>query len=156
LFTQALRAQDANYWSSSYNPSGFLTLGAVIAFNRDSGVMFLNPALLAYSTKNTASINASIYQYGRINVKNGAGTGLDLKSTSASIIPQMISATISLKGKHPFTLGYALTHNPVITYRANQQRDATLNVLDAPKLANTISSLLKIKASLKGWIPAMI
>ena len=130
LFTQALKAQDANYWSSNYNPSGFLTPGAVIAFNRDSGVMFLNPALLAYSTKNTASINASIYQYGRINVKNGAGTGLDLKSTSASIIPQMISATISLKGKHPFTLGYALTHNPVITYRANQQRDATLNVLD--------------------------
>ena len=130
LFTQAIRAQDANYWSSSYNPGGFLTPGAVVAFNRDSGVMFLNPALLAYSTKSTASINASIYQYGRINIKNGAGTGLDLKSTSANIIPQMISATISLKGKHPFTIGYALTHNPVLTFRANQQRDATFNVLD--------------------------
>jgi hypothetical protein len=130
LFTQAVKAQDANYWSSSYNPAGFLTPGAVIAFNRDSGVMFLNPALLAYSTKSTASINASIYQYGRINIKNGAGTGLDLKSTSTNIIPQMISATISLKGKHPFTIGYALTHNPVMTFRANQQRDATFNVLD--------------------------
>jgi hypothetical protein len=130
LFTQAIKAQDANYWSSSYNPAGFLTPGAVIAFNRDSGVMFLNPALLAYSNKNTASINASIYQFGRINIKNGAGTGLDLKSTSTNIIPQMISATISLKGKHPFTIGYALTHNPVMTFRANQQRDATFNVLD--------------------------
>lgn len=130
MFTQATRAQDANYWSSSYNPAGFLTPGAVIAFNRDSGVMFLNPALLAYSTKSTASINASIYQYGRINIKNGAGTGLNLKSTSTSIIPQMISATISLKGKHPFTIGYALTHNPVMNYRVNQQRDATFNVLD--------------------------
>ncbi|WP_428328473.1 hypothetical protein [Mucilaginibacter sp.] len=130
LFAQAVRAQDANYWSSSYNPAGFLTPGAVIAFNRDSGVMFLNPALLAYNTKNTASINASIYQYGSINIKNGAGSGLDLKSTSASIIPQMISATLSLKGKHPFTIGYALTNNPVMSFRANQQRDATINVLD--------------------------
>jgi len=130
LFIQAVKAQDANYWSSSYNPGGFLTPGAVIAFNRDSGVMFLNPALLAYSTKSTASINASVYQYGRINIKNGAGTGLDLKSTSTNIIPQMISATVSLKGNHPFTIGYALTHNPVMTYRVNQQRDATLNVLD--------------------------
>jgi len=130
LFAQAIKAQDANYWSSSYNPAGFLTPGAVIAFNLDSGVMFLNPALLAYSTKSTASINASVYQYGRINIKNGAGTGLDLKSTSTNIIPQMISATISLKGSHPFTIGYALTHNPVITYRVSQQRDATFNVLD--------------------------
>jgi hypothetical protein len=130
LFLQGVKAQDANYWSSSYNPAGFLTPGAVIAFNRDSGVMFLNPALLAYSNKSSASISGSIYQYGNIKIKNGVGTGLDLKSTSASIIPQMISATISLKGKHPFTVGYALTHNPVMSYQATQQRDARFNVLD--------------------------
>jgi hypothetical protein len=130
LLMQGVKAQDANYWSSSYNPAGFLTPGAVIAFNRDSGVMFLNPALLAYSNKSTASISGSVYQYGNIKIKDGAGTGLDLKSTSASIIPQMISATISLKGKHPFTVGYALTHNPVMSYQATQQRDAKFNVLD--------------------------
>jgi hypothetical protein len=130
LLLQGVKAQDANYWSSSYNPAGFLTPGAVIAFNRDSGVMFLNPALLAYSNKSSASISGSIYQYGNIKIKNGVGTGLDLKSTSASIIPQMISATISLKGKHPFTVGYALTHNPVMSYEATQQRDARFNVLD--------------------------
>ncbi|MDR6940800.1 hypothetical protein [Mucilaginibacter pocheonensis] len=127
---QGVKAQDANYWSSSYNPAGFLTPGAVIAFNRDSGVMFLNPALLAYSTKSSASISGSIYQYGNIKIKNGVGTGLNLKSTSASVIPQMISATITLKGKHPFTVGYALTHNPVMSYQATQQRDGRFNVLD--------------------------
>jgi hypothetical protein len=130
LLMQGVKAQDANYWSSSYNPAGFLTPGAVIAFNRDSGVMFLNPALLAYSNKSTASISGSVYQYSNIKIKNGAGTGLDLKSTSASIIPQMISATISLKGNHPFTVGYALTHNPIMSYQATQQRDARFNVLD--------------------------
>jgi len=130
LFLQEVKAQDANYWSSSYNPAGYLTPGAVIAFNRDSGVMFLNPALLAYNNKSSASISGSIYQYGTIKIKNGVGTGLDLKSTSAGIIPQMISATIALKGKHPFTVGYALTHNPVMSYQATQQRDAKFNVLD--------------------------
>jgi len=130
LFLQEVKAQDANYWSSSYNPAGYLTPGAVIAFNRDSGVMFLNPALLAYNNKSSASISGSIYQYGTIKIKNGVGSGLDLKSTSASIIPQIISATISLKGKHPFTVGYALTHNPVMSYQATQQRDAKFNVLD--------------------------
>lgn len=130
LFLQEVYAQDANYWSSSYNPGGFLTPGAVIAFNRDSGVMFLNPALLAYNTKSSASISGSIYQYGSIKVKNGVGNGFDLKSTSASIIPQMVSATIALKGKHPFTVGYALTHDPVMSYQTTQQRDSRFNVLD--------------------------
>ncbi|MGN8069706.1 hypothetical protein [Mucilaginibacter sp. 22184] len=127
---QGVRAQDANYWSSNYNPAGFLTPGAVIAFNRDSGVMFLNPALLAYSNKTTASISGSIYQYSNIRTKNGAGTGLNLNSSSAAIIPQIVSATISFKGKKPFTLGYALIHNPVMNYQVTQQRDAKFNVLN--------------------------
>ncbi len=66
LFLQEVKAQDANYWSSSYNPAGFLTPGAVIAFNRDSGVMFLNPALLSHNTKSSASISGTVYQYGDI------------------------------------------------------------------------------------------
>ena len=129
FFFQGVKAQDANYWSSNYNPAGFLTPGAVIAFNRDSGVMFLNPALLAYSNKSTASISGSIYQYSNIRTKNGAGTGLNMNSSSATIIPQIVSATISFRGKKPFTLGYALIHNPVMSYQATQQRDARFNVL---------------------------
>lgn len=130
LFLQTAKAQDANYWSSGYNPAGYLTPGAVVAFNRDSGVMFLNPALLSHNTKSSASISGTVYQYGDIKIKNGAGTGYDLNSTSASIIPQMVSAVIAIKGDHPFTLGYALTHTPVMSFQATQQRDATFNVLD--------------------------
>ena len=130
LFVQYAFAQDANYWSSSYNPGGFFTPGAVIAFNRDSGVMFLNPALLAYSNKNTASFNGSLYQYRNINIKNAVGTGLDLDSKTGSIVPLMASASISIKGKHPFTIGYALIHNPVMSFQVTQQRDARFNVLN--------------------------
>ncbi len=130
LFSQSIKAQDANYWSSSYNPAGLLTPGAVIALNRDSGVMFFNPALLGYNSKNSASISGTIYQLSKVDVKNGAGTGLDMNSSSTSIIPQMVSATISFnKGAHPFTIGYALTHDQFMNYQANQQRDGKLNVL---------------------------
>jgi hypothetical protein len=130
FFLQTVKAQDANYWSSGYNPAGYLTPGAVVAFNRDSGVMFLNPALLSHNTKSSASISGTVYQYGDIKIKNGAGTGYDLNSTSASIIPQMVSAVIAFKGKHPFTVGYALTHTPVMSFQATQQRDDKFNVLD--------------------------
>jgi hypothetical protein len=123
-------AQDANYWSSNYNAGGFFTPGAVIANNRDSGVFFYNPALLAYSTKTTTSITGTVYQWESTNIKNGAGTGKNLHSTNASIIPQMVSGSFALKGRKPFVLAYALLRNPVTSYEVTQRRDARFNVLD--------------------------
>ena len=53
VFSAAGIAQDANYWSSTYGPGGFFSPGSTIAKNGDSGVLFYNPALLAYNTKTT-------------------------------------------------------------------------------------------------------
>lgn len=130
LSSAPLHAQDANYWSSSYGPGGFLTPGAVIAYNRDSGVLFYNPALLAYTHKNSASITGNIYQYESITIKNGVGSGLDLHSAGGSIIPQMVAGSIAMKGKKPFAIGYALIRNPLSGYQATQRKDAHFNVLD--------------------------
>ncbi len=129
-FFNTAYAQDANYWSSNYGPGGFFTPGAVIANNKDSGVFFYNPALLAYTQKTTTSITGTIYQWESANIKNGVGTGKDLHSTNASIIPQMISGTFALKGKKPFVLAYALIRNPIANFQVTQRRDAKFNVLD--------------------------
>jgi hypothetical protein len=108
-------SQDANYWSSSYGPGAFLTPGATIANNGDSGVFFYNPALFGFSRKSSASISGTIYQYQSTNIKNGAGSGLDLKSSGGSVIPQMAANNITLKLKNrPFTIAYALLHEPVM------------------------------------------
>ncbi len=127
----AASAQDANYWSSSFGPGGFLTPGAVIARNNDSGVLFYNPALLAYNTKNAASISGSIYNFQSTKIKNGAGTGLNLNSTAESIIPGIASNTIYLNLKNnPITVAYALINDPVINYQASQRKDDKFNVLN--------------------------
>jgi len=123
-------AQDANYWSQSYNPAGFLTPGSAVAFIGDSGVLYYNPALLAYNTKNSASITGSIYQFNMLKVTNGVGEGLPLRSSNVSIIPVMASGILSVKGKSRFTIGYALVHNPVIAHQATQQLDKRINVLN--------------------------
>lgn len=123
-------AQDANYWSNSYNAGNFFTPGAVIASNKDSGGFFYNPALLAYETKNSTSINGNLYQYQRDIIKKGAGSGLDLRSSDANIIPLLVSGTIALKTKKPFAISYALIRNPVINFQATQRKDTRMNVLD--------------------------
>lgn len=125
-----LNAQDANYWASGYGAGGFFTPGAVIANNHDSGVLFFNPALLAYDKRNAASISGTIYQWQSISIKNGAGSGLHLKSTHESIVPLIASHTVHLKTKKPFTLVYALVHTPVINFQASEYKDEKLNALD--------------------------
>jgi hypothetical protein len=127
LFACPAVAQDANYWSAEYNPAGFLTPGASVAYTRDSGVLYYNPALLAYNNKNTANISGSLYQYNSLRVRNGAGTGYNLNSTNLSIIPVVAAGIIAVK---KFSIGYAVIHNPVIGFQSTQQRDDKFNVLN--------------------------
>lgn len=130
LFASQLSfAQDANYWSASYGPGGFFTPGAVIANNKDSGVLFYNPALQALTKKKTASISGTVYQVESIKMKNGAGTGKDLHSRITSSVPQMLSGIVSVGRRKPVYFGYALTHTSVLNYNVSQQQDTKLDVI---------------------------
>lgn len=133
LLMQPAFPQDAHYWSNNYGPGVFLTPGSVIASNRDSGVLFYNPALLSLSNKNRiaiSTISANIYQLESIKISNGAGTGMHLRSRSVRIIPQMLSGSISLGNKAPVVIAYALLNAPGLRYQASQRRDSKINVLD--------------------------
>lgn len=124
------QAQDAHYWQSGFSPGGFLMPGAVIANNRDSGVFFYNPALLALNPKSGISISANIYQYEHLNMKAGIGAHNPLKSTRLRIVPQIVSGSIALKKKKTIAIGYALIHNAVLGYQATQRQDKKMDVLD--------------------------
>lgn len=134
LFTgisQFAWAQDANYWSDNYGPAGFFTPGAVLANNRDSGVLFYNPALQAWTQKKAVSISGTVYQVESIKIKNGTGTGKDLKSRITSSVPQMLSGMVALGKKKPVYIGYALMHTAVFNYNVSQQQDTKLNIRDS-------------------------
>jgi len=126
----SIQAQDAHYWQSGFTPGGFLMPGAVIANNRDSGVFFYNPALLALNPKSSVSISANIYQYEHLNMKEGIGANNPLKSTRLRIVPQIVSGSIALKKKKTIAIGYALIHNTVLGYQATQRQDKKMDVLD--------------------------
>jgi hypothetical protein len=130
LSCMAAYGQDANYWSAPYGAGGFFVPGATIARNDDSGVLFYNPALLAYNTKNAANISGNIYNLQRFKVNDGAGSGLHLKSGSTGILPVVASNTLYLKLKSPISIAYALINNPVLRYQVSQRKDGTLNVLN--------------------------
>lgn len=123
-------AQDSHYWSANFSAGSFVMPGGVVANNRDSGVVFYNPALLAYSLKNSASISGNLYQWQLIKIKDGTGVGKDLRSVYANIIPVMGSGTLHLDVGKAFTIGYAFLHDPQINYQANQQGNSDVDIPD--------------------------
>lgn len=129
LSISSLQAQDANYWASGYGPGGFFSPGAVIANNRDSGVLFYNPALLALTHKRAVSISGTIYQHETIKVKNGIGRDKDLRSRLFTSIPQMLSGSVELGKRKPVHVSYALIHQAVMNYNVSQRQDTRFNVL---------------------------
>jgi len=129
LLPVLLKAQDAHYWGSNFSPAGFLTPGAAIVNTLDSGVVYLNPAVMAWSDKTATSISSSIYQYDYVKIKNGVGTGKNLVSNNTKIIPQLISKTFKLNKDHPLTIGFALIQNPMQDFQTSQRQDKKANVL---------------------------
>lgn len=130
LSCSLLHAQDANYWTNHYSTGGFFLPGAVVANNGDSGVFFYNPALLTQSRLVTLSASATAYQYDNIKIKDGAGTGKDLVSTSTGATALMLVGSLKVPGKHPWYIGYGLIQQPAFNFSVTQRRDDVINVLD--------------------------
>lgn len=125
-----LKAQDANYWQSNYGPGGLLTPGAVVAYDNNKGFFYFNPALMAINPKSSVSLSANVYQLDLLTIKDGIGAGKNLRGVSYKINPQMISGTIAFRSNKTLALGYALVHNPVLSYQATQRQDKPMQVLD--------------------------
>jgi hypothetical protein len=130
MYGGRLFAQDANYWHSGFGPGGLLTPGATIVNDRDSGLYYYNPALMALRPKNSVSISTNLYKLGLYNIKDGVGAGKNLKSSGVQIIPLMVSGNLFFKGKKTIALGYSLVHDPVSNYQVTQRQDKKMNVLD--------------------------
>jgi len=83
--------QEFNYWCATPGSRSAMLSGAVTAGVRDNSAIYYNPAGLANVTNSSLSITSDGYYWGHLNVENGAGQGLDLKSTSLENMPQLIS-----------------------------------------------------------------
>lgn len=86
-----------HYWSQQYGAENTLLGGACIAGARDNSAMYYNPAGLGFVEEAKISVSANAYGIELVNLKNGAGTNLDLKSNKLIIYPQIASGSLLLK-----------------------------------------------------------
>jgi hypothetical protein len=98
----------SNYWTQQYGSRSSLMGGCVVGGVRDNSALYYNPAGIAYIDSAHLNVSANAYGLDFMQLKNGAGTNLDLQSLKILVYPQFISGLIKFKLAPKLKLAYGL------------------------------------------------
>ncbi len=120
-----------HYWSQQYGGRATLMGGTAIAGTNDNSSIYYNPGGLGFidSARTTTSSYVLGFEYMRL--KNGAGTGLDLKSVRINILPQLITGSIPIKKVPKLKLIYGTLLRARTNLRVAQENENVYDVIRA-------------------------
>ncbi len=95
-----------HYWSQQYGAENTMLGGAVVAGVEDNSAMFYNPGRLGFIEAPKFSVSANAYGIDLVNLKNAAGTKLDLRSAKLMLYPQIASGSINIRRNPKFKMVY--------------------------------------------------
>lgn len=151
LFTQVSFAQN-HYWSQQYGGQATLTGGTAVAGAVDYSAIFYNPGGIGFI--DSARLTASTYIYGieYANLKNGAGSGLNLKSVRVNIIPQLLAGRIRIKKVPKLKLIYGTLTRGRSNMRFTFENDNQYEIIaGSPGLENYKARLELVNNSVEQW-----
>ncbi|MFC2102204.1 hypothetical protein ACFLS7_04345 [Bacteroidota bacterium] len=99
-------AQEANYWNIQQGPEATLMGGAFTAGVRDNTAVVYNPGALGFIDNPSLSVSGDAAFFYVLNIKNGAGDGIDLSEFSGDAISMVFSGIITLGKNNKFKLNY--------------------------------------------------
>lgn len=123
-----------HYWLQQYGAENTLLAGAVVGGVSDNSAMYYNPARLGFIEATKISVSANAYGVDLIKLKNGAGTGLDFKSSKLLLYPQIASGSIDIKKKRKLKFVYGT----LVRYRSQVhfEQENSMNYNVFTKLPN--------------------
>lgn len=125
-----IHAQD-HYWGQQYGGHATLTGGTAVVGVNDHSCIYYNPGALSFL--DTVRVTASTFAGGFevIRMKNGAGDGLQLNSTRANILPQLLAGTINIPKVPRLKLVYGLLTRSRTNIRLSQENEMMYDVIPA-------------------------
>jgi len=120
LFPAAGKAQDAHYWTLQYGTRSTLLGGSVIGSVEDLGATYYNPARLALTPDLSFLLSAKVYQWDKVTVEDGAGEGVDARSSSFGGAPSLVAGT--------FKIGFLPGHHFAYSFLTRQRSELNLGI----------------------------
>jgi len=129
FFPFAISGQSHNYWTRSFNEESSLLSGAVVGGGSGPSSIYYNPASISEVTASKLSLNASLFSFDFINVKNALGEDIDLASTTGNIEPRFISYMIKSKRFKNWSFEIAGLNNENIKVGISESVDKRIDIL---------------------------
>jgi len=91
VWPRFVSSQSTNYWTRSFNEESSLLAGAVVGGGAGPTAIYYNPASISEVEASKLSLNASLFSFDIITLKNALGNNIDIGSTKFNIEPRLIS-----------------------------------------------------------------
>jgi hypothetical protein len=121
--------QSHNYWTRSFNEESSLLSGAVVGGGSGPSAIYYNPAGISEVVISKFTLNASLFSFDFVNIKNALGDSVDLISTRGKIEPRFISYMIKSKRFKNWSFEIAILNNENVKTELNQSVDKRIDIL---------------------------
>jgi hypothetical protein len=103
--------QSSNYWTRSFNEESSLLSGAVVGGGSGPTSIYYNPASISEVKASSFSLNASLFSFEFVNVKNALGDDLNIKMSRGTVEPRFVSYMIKSKRFKNWSFEVAILNN---------------------------------------------
>jgi hypothetical protein len=99
--------------------------GACMTCSSDNSVFIYNPGAIGFLDTININISANLYGFDHLDLKNGAGPGVDLISNRLNLNAQVLSGTLSFKKipKLRLIYGYVLRNFTKFDFETEVEKD---------------------------------
>lgn len=90
-------AQESNYSNYEVGSKATMLGGSVVAGVDNISAVFYNPGALSFIENSSVTLETATLFGGNLQIKNGAGNTLDIKSSFFDVIPSLIGGVVKDK-----------------------------------------------------------
>jgi hypothetical protein len=121
--------QSNTYWTRSFNEESSLLSGAVVGGGAGPTAIYFNPASISEVTASKLSVNASLFSFDFINIRNALGEDLHVKASRGAIEPRFVSYMIKSKAFEKWSFEIAILNNELSRTEMTESVDKMEDVL---------------------------
>lgn len=118
-----------NYWTRSFNEESSLLSGAVVGGGSGPTSIYYNPANISEVESSKFSLNASLFSFDFINIKNALGEDINVHINRGQVEPRFVSYMIKSKRIKNWSFEIALLNNENNKSYVTESVDKRMDIL---------------------------
>lgn len=128
-FPYFVNSQSNNYWSRSFNEESSLLSGAVVGGGSGPTSIYYNPASISEVQASKFSLNASLFSFDFVNIKNALGDDININSSRGTVEPRFVSYMIKSKRFEKWSFEIAILNNENTKTNITDDVDEQMDIL---------------------------